>query len=271
MEQAVIASAQNGVYIDTNGRQLRRIGNLTIYPGDVVWTDRKCIYGFVRGSNDLPNTNTGQTQFPGVPLNTQYGLLIYTKKHNIYKYTAKKGSDHAFVNNTNFYALNSGNPFFDLDIDSKGKPWEIFVQGSYQASATLKDAGSSYYSSIIDYACYWGHHRLSSETVYCSTYIYHHTSEAHPERNEDTITQWNEVGGPEIEEVIYELADDFKVYSEGYILIYNAGKVVDRISLEKYANMAKDDLFSVAAPYSGESVYNDFVNNLTKCGNEHHL
>lgn len=48
MHRAVLASGSGTSFRDTDGNSLTAIGNITYQPGDAVWTDGRCIYGWVR-------------------------------------------------------------------------------------------------------------------------------------------------------------------------------------------------------------------------------
>lgn len=43
--QRAIVTAVNGSRICTNGRWLTAIGNKSFHPGDIAWTDGRCVYG----------------------------------------------------------------------------------------------------------------------------------------------------------------------------------------------------------------------------------
>lgn len=62
MYQTVLSSGSGKTFTDVDGKQLVSIGNVTHKAGDAVWTDGKCIYGWVRTnqSNFLP-------EFGGLP------------------------------------------------------------------------------------------------------------------------------------------------------------------------------------------------------------
>lgn len=79
MEQAVINSINGKVCTDSKGRQLIRIGNLNIQPSDVVWTDRKYIYGMVSGSNDEPETSV-DGGLDGIPFTNSLNFFTVDKK-----------------------------------------------------------------------------------------------------------------------------------------------------------------------------------------------
>lgn len=58
MHRAVLASGSGTSFRDTDGNNLTAIGNVTYQAGDAVWTDGRCIYGWVRPNQ--PN----ELQFP---------------------------------------------------------------------------------------------------------------------------------------------------------------------------------------------------------------
>ena len=56
MHRAVLASGDGINFRDTDGNALTAIGNVTYKAGDAVWTDGRCIYGWVRPNH--PNRLT---------------------------------------------------------------------------------------------------------------------------------------------------------------------------------------------------------------------
>lgn len=77
MFQTVLSSGSGKNFTDAAGRKLVAIGNVTHAPGDAVWTDGKCIYGWVRTNKPDFLPEFGELE----------GLLYYDiAKAIVYKY-----------------------------------------------------------------------------------------------------------------------------------------------------------------------------------------
>ena len=77
MFQTVLSSGSGKNFTDAAGRNLVAIGNVKHAPGDAVWTDGKCIYGWVRTNKPATLPELGGAD----------GILFYDiETARIYKY-----------------------------------------------------------------------------------------------------------------------------------------------------------------------------------------
>lgn len=126
MKRVQIQSVIGKTAIDVMGNKLTIAGNLTVHENDFVWSDGRIIYGNLQGNAPAPMTFI-RGMPPGIPLNTKYGLLIYTRGHKIYRFG--KAKQRGLLNNSKKYSLNSriggAKGISDADISHEGKTWEI--------------------------------------------------------------------------------------------------------------------------------------------------
>lgn len=79
MFQTVLSSGSGKNFTDAAGRNLVAIGNVKHAPGDAVWTDGKCIYGWVRTNKPDILPEFGGTKVEGIPLCGERGFYILNK------------------------------------------------------------------------------------------------------------------------------------------------------------------------------------------------
>lgn len=114
MFQTVLSSGSGKNFIDTSGRNLVAIGNVKHAPGDAVWTDGKCIYGWVR-----PNQSNPLPEFGGAD-----GLLYYDiETARIYKYRESLFSKDI-------------SPAVAILVDGEAATWLVLGDGSAVSLST---------------------------------------------------------------------------------------------------------------------------------------
>lgn len=126
MFQTVLSSGSGKNFTDAAGRSLVAIGNVKHAPGDAVWTDGKCIYGWVRTNkpNLLP-------EFGGAD-----GLLYYDiETARIYKYRESLFSKDI-------------SPAVAFLVDGEAATW--LVLGSGAAVSLTSGLGVSYLPGMIE-------------------------------------------------------------------------------------------------------------------------
>ena len=126
MFQTVLSSGSGKNFTDASGRSLVAIGNVKHAPGDAVWTDGKCIYGWVRTNKPdlLPELGGAD------------GLLYYDiETARIYKYMESLFSKD----------ISSAVAFL---VDGEAATW--LVLGSGAAVSLTSGLGVSYLPGMIE-------------------------------------------------------------------------------------------------------------------------
>ncbi|MBR3623640.1 MAG: hypothetical protein IKN43_09880 [Selenomonadaceae bacterium] len=271
MEQTVISSVDGNNFIDSFGRRLVRIGNMTIRAGDVVWTDGRCIYGNMLHGNRTPATFAYGDDFEGVPLNAYDGTLyIYTRDHKIKRYISAYSS--YFCNNGKDYYLQKSSDSqgsVDIDIGNDNKGWEIKCIGAgYNAyrgagiEVTRKKSdgevvtGKYSYGSKNANAVVYSQGSKHWDAKSVSTVTTSFSSEAHPERNytnTETITR-----------VAYEYSsfkdvlgfshyvNDWNVQFDKPIEIWHDGKCVREFQLKDFLKNCNEALNAIPLSYGAK-------------------
>ncbi|MBO6292335.1 MAG: hypothetical protein J6N51_08775 [Selenomonas sp.] len=119
--QRAIVSAVQGSRICANGRWLTAIGNKAVHPGDVVWTDGRCVYGnFAEGGGAAPIVNSSE---PYVPLLMSDGTRAVYHKGKITKH--EKGARHQLMaSRGNSFAFADGK-VLDVYLDEQGNQYAL--------------------------------------------------------------------------------------------------------------------------------------------------
>lgn len=120
MQRAVV-TAVSGNRICANGRWLTAIGNKAVHPGDVVWTDGRCVYGNIsEGGGAAPIINSSE---PYVPLLMSDGTRTLYHKGKLSK--GQKGNKHKFMaSQGNSFAFADGD-LLDFYLDEHGDQYAL--------------------------------------------------------------------------------------------------------------------------------------------------
>ena len=119
--QRAIVTAVNGSRICANGRWLTAIGNKSFHPGDVVWTDGRCIYG---NSFEAGGTAPVISQSEAcVPLLMRDGTRAVYHKGKIIKYA--KGQDHTLMASRGSAFAFADGKILDLHLDEQGNQYAL--------------------------------------------------------------------------------------------------------------------------------------------------
>ena len=128
MKQERIAAVK-GNQIFAGGRWLTAIGNKTMRPGDIVWTDGRCVYGNQSDGCTVPVIVSDDG---GIPIFQQNG------QHDLYQGSKLVkgilGTPHRLMaNRGNQVVFNDDLVCLDISIGSDGKTY-ILKKGSYEQS-----------------------------------------------------------------------------------------------------------------------------------------
>lgn len=119
--QRAIVTAVSGSRICTNGRWLTAIGNKSFHPGDVVWTDGRCVYG-----NSFEAGGTAPIISPSefyVPLLMWDGTRAVYHKGKITKYA--KGQQHTLMASRRSAFTFADGKILDLHLDEQGNQYAL--------------------------------------------------------------------------------------------------------------------------------------------------
>ena len=119
--QRAIVTAVSGSRICTNGRWLTAIGNKSFHPGDVVWTDGRCVYG-----NSFEAGGTAPVSSPSeyyVPLLMWDGTRAVYHKGKITKYA--KGQQHTLMASRGSSFTFADGKILDLHLDEQGNQYAL--------------------------------------------------------------------------------------------------------------------------------------------------
>lgn len=119
--QRAIVTAVSGSRICAHGRWLTAIGNKSFHPGDVVWTDGRCIYG---NSFEAGGTAPVISQSEAcVPLLMRDGTRAVYHKGKIIKYA--KGQDHTLMASRGSAFAFADGKTLDLHLDEQGNQYAL--------------------------------------------------------------------------------------------------------------------------------------------------
>ena len=125
--QRAIVTAVNGSRICANGRWLTAIGNKSFHPGDVVWTDGRCIYGnSFEAGGAAPIISPSESY---VPLLMWDGTRAVYHKGKITKYA--KGQQHTLMASRGSSFTFADGKILDLHLDEQGNQY-ILQGGEYR-------------------------------------------------------------------------------------------------------------------------------------------
>ena len=126
MKQERISRIQ-GSQVFAGGRWLTAIGNKTMRPGDIVWTDGRCVYGNQSEGNIAPVILSDVSSIPVFWQNGRHQLYSSSKLVN-----GILGTPHRLMVNRGSRVVFSDDPdCLDISIGSDGKTY-ILQNGSYE-------------------------------------------------------------------------------------------------------------------------------------------
>lgn len=119
--QRAIVTAVNGSRICANGRWLTAIGNKSFHPGDVVWTDGRCIYGnSFEAGGAAPIISPSESY---VPLLMWDGTRAVYHKGKITKYA--KGQQHTLMASRGSSFTFADGKILDLHLDEQDNQYAL--------------------------------------------------------------------------------------------------------------------------------------------------
>ena len=114
------ADAVQGRYVLSGGRRLICIGNAVVSPGDLIWTDGRCVYGHHRTGGE-PFIPMISSSFGGIPIFMEYGDRQYYADGKLNPLEDGDGIEHwGFVNNAEQYKILDDTNLFDAELDADG-------------------------------------------------------------------------------------------------------------------------------------------------------
>ena len=118
-----------GRYVYSGGKRLVCIGNAAVSPGDLIWTDGRCVYGHHR-TGSTPYIPVQQEDVAAIPILSSSGsYFIYTLDKGLV--SLGMGAAHfAVVNQKRHFAFVDDSEVLDAEMDADGNVYTVNA-GSY--------------------------------------------------------------------------------------------------------------------------------------------